>query len=350
MMLALRRNNNENFARYEQQRTALNNLVMQILEDEYFNDMDENDINLFMHTLTYLSDRGVDISNSSQGSQVLMEQDAQGNFLFESYVNEVNSNIPEDERVEFTSIGQVIQTYVDALNRNNKDNAEREKVEQPIVVEDTPIEVEVEDTTPEIVEDSTPVEEEKVGSPQGETIEASENTTITTANNLANNLPRFSKNARGVAQSIINNASMDSNPTTLAEYLNSEANRLSISSANTSDFEAADLLRQIATRISNIEGKSVKETITEEKQPSIFDQSKANANAMESLDMNYITNTYPNGALSRFYKKYKIAEFLRSDVLSKNSPIVFISDPQLASEVREGMEASGKTILLMLFL
>ena len=28
---ALRRNNNENFARYEQQRTTLNNLVMQIL-------------------------------------------------------------------------------------------------------------------------------------------------------------------------------------------------------------------------------------------------------------------------------------------------------------------------------
>lgn len=348
---ALRRNNNENFARYEQQRTTLNNLVTQILEDEYFNDMDENDVNLFMHTLTYLSDRGVDISNSSQGSQVLMEQDAQGNFLFESYVNEVNSNIPEDERVEFTNIGQVIQTYVDALNRNNKDNTEREKVEQPIIVEDTltedskpaePVEVKAEEVAPEIIEDSIPVEEVKVDSFQGETIEVSENTTITIANNLVNNLPRFSNTARGVAQSIINNASIDSNPTTLAEYLNAEANKLSINSTNTSDFEAADLLRQIATRISNLEGKSVKETITEEKQPSIFDQSKANANAMESLDMNYITNTYPNSALSRFYKKYKIAEFLRSDVLSKNSSIVFISDPQLASEVREEMEASGK--------
>lgn len=352
---ALRRNNNENFARYEQQRTTLNNLAMQILEDEYFNDMDENDVNLFMHTLTYLSDRGVDISNSSQGSQVLMEQDAQGNFLFESYVNEVNSNIPEDEIVEFTSIGQVIQTYVDALNRNNKDNTEREKIEQPIIVEDIPtedskpakpVEVKVEEATPEIVEDSVPVEEAKVDSPQGETIEVSENTTITTANNLANNLPRFSKNARGVAQSIINNASIDINPTTMAEHLNAEANRLSISSANTSDFEAADLLRQIATRISNLEGKSVKETITEEKQPSIFDQSKANASAMESLDMNYMTNTYPNGALSRFYKRYKIADFLKSDALSKNIPIVFILDPQLASEVREEMEASGKNYTL----
>lgn len=352
---ALRRNNNENFARYEQQRTTLNNLVMQILEDEYFNDMDENDINLFMHTLTYLSDKGADISNSSQGSQVLMEQDDQGNFLFESYINDINNNVQEDKRVEFTSMGQVIQTYIDALNRNNKDNIEREKVEQPIIVEDTPIEdnkpvepieVKVEEAISETIEDSLPAEEVKVDSPQGETTEVSENTTINTANNLANNLLRFSKDARGIAQSIINNASVDSNPTTLSEYLNAEANKLSINSTNTSDFEAADLLRQIAVRIGNLEGKSVKETITKEKQPSIFDQNKANANAMESLDMDYIINTYPNGALSRFYKKYKIAEFLRSDILSKNSPIVFISDPQLASEVREEMEGSGKNYTL----
>lgn len=352
---ALRRNNNKNFARYEQQRTTLNNLVMQILEDEYFNDMDENDVNLFMHTLTYLSDRGVDVSDSYAGSLVLMEQDDNGNFLFESYVNDVNSNVSEDDRVEFTSIGQVIETYIDALNRNNKDIAEREKVEQPVITEETPveedkpaepIEVKVEEATSEIVEDSTTIEEVKVDSPQGETVTVTENTTINTANNLVNNLPRFSQTAKGIAQDIISRASADSNPTTLAEYLNAEANRLSISSANTADFEAADLLRQIATRVSNLEGKSVKETITEEKQPSVFDQNKANANAMESLDMNYITNAYPNGALSRFYKRYKVAEFLRSDALDKNSPIVFISDSQLASEVRAEMEASGKNYTL----
>ena len=352
---ALRRNNNENFARYEQQRTALNNLAMQILEDEYFNDMDENDVNLFMHTLTYLSDMGIDISDSAAGRQALIEQDSEGNFLFESYVNDVNSNVSEDDRVEFTSIGQVIQTYIDALDRTKKDTEEKEKVEQPIIVEDTPIEedkpakpveVKVEEATPEIVEESTPVEEVKVDSPQGETITVTENTTINTANNLANNLPRFSQTAREIAQGIISKASADSNPTTLAEYLNAEANRLSISSANTSDFEAADLLRQIATRVSNLEGKSVKETIAEEKQPSIFDQSKANANAMESLDMSYITNTYPNGALSRFYKRYNVAEFLKSDALDKNSSIVFISDSQLVSEVRAEMEASGKNYTL----
>lgn len=352
---ALRRNNNENFARYEQQRTALNNLAMQILEDEYFNDMDENDVNLFMHTLTYLSDMGIDISDSTAGRQALVEQDSEGNFLFESYVNDVNSNVSEDDRVEFTSIGQVIQTYIDALDRTKKDAEEKEKVEQPIVVEDTPteedkpakpIEVKAEEATPKKVEDTTSAEETKADSPQGETVGTVENSVITTAISLSNNLPRFSNTARGIAQSIISNASIDSNPTTLTEYLNAEANKLSISSANTSDFEAADLLRQIAVRISNLDSKSVKETITEEKQPSIFDQSKANANAMESLDMNYVNNTYPNGALSRFYRRYKIAEFLKSDALSKNSSIVFISDSQLASEVREEMEASGKNYTL----
>lgn len=352
---ALRRNNNSNFARYEQQRTALNNLAMQILEDEYFNGMDENDVNLFMHTLTYLSDKGINVTNSDAGRQILMGQDAEGNFLFESYVEEINNSLSEEDRVEFTSIGQVIQTYVDALNRNNKDTAERGRVEQPIVVEDTPveddkpaepIEVVVDDATPEIIEDSKPIEEVKETSPQGETIEATENSTIKVANNLVTNLPRFSQTARGIAQGIINNASIDSNPITLSEYLNAEANRLSINSANPTDFEAADLFRQIATRISNLGNKPTRETITEERQPNIFDQNKANANAMESLDMNYITNAYPNGALSRFYKRYKIAEFLRSDALDKGVPIVFISYPQLASEVREEMEANGKNYTL----
>ena len=344
---ALRRDYNENFAKYEQQRTALGNLVGQIMEDEYFNDMDENDVNMFMHTLTYLSDRGIDVTNSEEGKNALMEQDDSGNFLFEKYVEEVNSHLPEEDRVEFTSIGEAIQTYVDALNRNNKDTAERERVEQPIVTDDTP----AEDSTPATpvetsLEESSEIESEPTQtstevSPQGESIPA-ENETIRTANNIVNNLPRFSQSAKGVAQSIINNASLDSNPTTLSEYLNAEANRLTISSSNPVDFEAADLLRQVATRISNLSQKTVKETVEEERQPNIFDQSKANASAIESLNMDYITNKYPNSALSRFYKRYGVKAFLESDTLTKDMPIVFISDPQLVSEVKEEMEASGK--------
>lgn len=346
---ALRRNANENFARYEQQRTALGNLVGQIMEDEYFDDMDENDVNMFMHTLTYLSDRGIDVTNSEEGRNALMKQDANGNFLFEKYVEEVNSHLPEEDRVEFTSIGEAIQTYVDALNRNNKDNAEREKVEQPIAVDDTPVEESspaphVETTVEGADTEATnePVQTTAETSPQGESIPA-ENETIKAANNISNNLPRFSQSAKGIAQSIINNASLDSNPTTLSEYLNAEANRLTISSSNSVDFEAADLLRQVATRIGNLGQKTAKETVTEEKQPNIFDQKKkANANAIESLNMNYIMNTYPNGALSRFYKRYNVKAFLESDTLTKDMPIVFISDPQLVSEVKEEMEDSGK--------
>lgn len=344
---ALRRDYNENFARYEQQRTALGNLVGQIMEDEYFNDMDENDVNMFMHTLTYLSDKGIDVTNSEEGRNALMEQDANGNFLFKSYVEEVNSHLPEEDRVEFTSIGEAIQTYVDALNRNNKDTAERERVEQPVVVDNTPAEestpaTPIETSSEEAPEvESEPAQTSTEDSPQGESIPV-ENEIIKTASNIANNLPRFSQSAKGIAQSIINNASLDSNTTTLSEYLNAEANRLTISSSNPIDFEAADLLRQVATRVSNLSQKTVKETVTEEKQPNIFDQSKANASAIESLDMNYIMNTYPNGALSRFYKRYNIKAFLESDTLTKDMSIVFISDPQLVSEVKEEMEASGK--------
>ena len=348
----LRRDNNENFARYEKQREDMRNLVQQIAEDNYFDDMDENDIDMFVHTLSYLANRGINISDTTEARQALLEKDSEGNYLFKKYIDNINSKLSEDDRVEFTSIEQAIQTYIDAVNRNNKDTSERERVEEPII-EDTevtetppaaPVEVEVEVPKEEAVDTETTSQTTEV-SPQGEEI-SSENEVIKVALNLVNNLPRFGQSARAIAERIINNAALDVNPTTLSEYLNAEANNLSIVSTNPVDFEAADLLRQIATRVSNINEKELKKTIEENTQPNIFKSSNANANAMESLDMHYIMNTYPNSALSRFYRRYNVKEFLEKDILTKDTPIMFISDPQLVSEVREEMQASGKSYTL----
>lgn len=349
----LRRDFNENFAKYEKQRDDMRNLIQQIVEDNYFDEMDENDIDMFMHTLSYLANKGIDIRNAAEASQALLERDADGNFLFEKYVSDVNSKLPENDRVEFTSIEEAIQNYVDALNRNNKDNTEREKVEQPII-EDTevaetpppaPVEVEVQNVSEEVVEEAETIPQTPETSPQGENIPA-ENEAIKVALRLVNNLPRFGQFARAIAERIINNAALDVTPTTLGEYLNAEANKLIINSVVSTDFEAADLLRQIATRVLNISEKEIKETIEENTQPNIFRESKSRASAMESLDMSYIMSKYPDSALTRFYKRYKVKEFLEKDVLTKNTPIVFFSDPQLVSEVKEEMQASGKKYTL----
>lgn len=347
----LRRDNNLNFARYEKQRESMRDLVEQIAQDDYFENMDENDIDMFIHTLAYLANRGIDITNTDEARRLLLEKDADGNFLFEKYVENLNSKLKDEEKAVFTSIGEVIQTYVDAVNRNKKDTKEKEDIEQPIEVDETPVDqstpaepIEVHTNDTEDGAEEAQPEEQPETSPQGESIPA-ENDIIKVALNIVNNIPRFGHSAKAVAERIVRSVALDSNPTTLAEYLNAEANKLTIQSAMQVDFEAADLLRQVATRISNLDEKEIKKTIEESGPENIFEsKTRSRANAMESLDMDYISKKYPNSALTRYYNRYNIRKFLESDKLTKNTPIFFIADPQLAEECREEMEKSDKKL------
>ena len=347
----LRRDNNLNFARYEKQRESIRDLIEQIAQDDYFESMDENDIDMFMHALAYLANKGIDITNVDEARRLLLEKDADGNFLFEKYVESVNSKLKEEDKAVFTSMGEVIQTYVDAVNRNKKDIKDKENAEEPVVVDDTPVSnsvpaepIEVHtNVTEDVIEEAQP-EEQPETSPQGEEIPA-ENNTIQVALNIVKNINRFGYAAKAIAERIINNAALDSNPTTLAEYLNAEANKLTINSAEHVNFEAADLLRQVATRISNLSEKELQKDVEKSGPDNIFDSKmKSRANAMESLDMDYITKKYPNSALTRYYNRYKIKEFLESDKLDNSTPIFFFSDPQLVEECREEMEKSGKKL------
>ena len=349
----LKRDVNQNFARYEKQRDDVRSLIQQVAEDDFFNEMDENDIDMFMHTLSYLANRGINIRNANEARQALLETDEEGNYLFEKYVSDVNSKLAEEDRTEFTSIEEAIQNYVDALGRNNKDNAERDRVEEPIVEDSevidtppaTPVEVEVPNVTDEVIEEAETIPQTSETSPQGENIPA-ENDVIKTALRIVSNIPRFGHSAKAIAERIINNAALDVTPETLSEYLNAEANSLTLNSAVSTDFESADLLRQVATRVANISEKELKETIEEKTQPNVFRDNKSRASAMESLDMRYIMSKYPNSALSRFYRRYGVKEFLEKDILTKNTPVMFFSDPQLVSEVKEEMQASGKNYTL----
>lgn len=349
----LRRDANHNFARYEKQRDDVRSLIQQVAEDDFFNEMDENDIDMFMHTLSYLANRGINIRNANEARQALLETDEEGNYLFEKYVSDVNSKLAEEDRTEFTSIEEAVQNYIDALGRNNKDNAERDRVEEPIVEDSevietppaTPVEVEVPNVTNEVIEEAETIPQTSETSPQGENIPA-ENDVIKTALSIVNNIPRFGHSAKAIAERIINTAALDVTPEILSEYLNAEANRLTLNSTISTDFEAADLLRQVATRIANISEKELKGTIEEKTQPNVFRDNKSRASAMESLDMSYIMSKYPNSALSRFYRRYNVKEFLEKDILTKNTPIMFFSDPQLVSEIKEEMQASGKNYTL----
>ena len=131
------RSNNPNFERYSQERQMLQDLIEQVSSSEQHKNMSDNDKEMFAHTITYLSDRGVDFNDNQAVVDALSATDENGVSEFKKYVEEVNSTIPEAEQTAFTSVGEVIQNFNDVMATYNKENAQREANAQPIEVTPT---------------------------------------------------------------------------------------------------------------------------------------------------------------------------------------------------------------------
>lgn len=228
----------------------------------------------------------------------------------------------------------------------------KERIEEPIISDNksglvitpiTPIDVKV-------TEDEEQLEKSKITGPVYETTEdggekivsKKSNESIQIANNIINNISRFSNEVKEKAREVLEYASESSTAQELADYLNAEANKLDALSTEEGDFNASDLLRQCAVRIMST---SQNQSETEEKQKkesaNIFDRYAQLASTMESVNMDDIVKRYPDGPLSKFYNKYKVRDFLSSGTISNSTPVVFITDPDLTREVEESMKSGG---------
>lgn len=137
----LSKNNNEFYKRYINERELIRGIVTHVAESENFENLSDNDIDMFVHTLTYLSDKGVDFINDEDAVlRALSGEDANGTSLFKKYVEEVNSSVEEPNRTVFTSIGEAIQNFKNVIDSYKKQQKE-------IAANNTPIEIEP--TTPE---------------------------------------------------------------------------------------------------------------------------------------------------------------------------------------------------------
>lgn len=67
----------------------------------------------------------------------LSEVDSDGNSLFQKYVEDINSNSPDETKVVFTSIGEAIQTYKDVMQNYKRDEDERANNSKPVEVQST---------------------------------------------------------------------------------------------------------------------------------------------------------------------------------------------------------------------
>lgn len=148
---AFRDKDNANFERYSQERQMLQDLIEQVSSSDNHKGMSDNDKEMFAHTITYLSDKGIDFNDNQAVVDALSAVDENGVSEFRKYVEEVNSTIPEAEQTAFTSVGEAIQNFNDVMATYNKENAQREANEAPIEVTPTTSEQSAPAASPEPV-------------------------------------------------------------------------------------------------------------------------------------------------------------------------------------------------------
>ena len=346
---AFKDKDNANFERYSQERQMLQDLIEQVSNSDNHKNMSDNDKEMFAHTITYLSDKGIDFNDNQAVINALSAVDENGVYEFRKYVEEVNSTIPEAEQTAFTSVGEAIQNFNDVMATYNKENAQREANEAPIEVTPTTPEQSAPTVNPEpvvqngatetktksifdiagsstpeggyIASDGSVISNEDVPTEVGQTEttgnQPTNNATSTEernpivqafadnsnedvakaaeiALNIAKNQPNTDSNVRSDVRQFIENLSKNSFESVgdFVDALISSANTRETNSEDGTDTRA-DFLRQIAAKV-NV-AKASEQSVTEEKKSKspLFDKKRQQLdNTNRQLNSNY--NMFPN--------------------------------------------------------
>lgn len=381
----LGRSNSEFLKRYYSEHQGLSNLFAELSkgQNEAYNNLDDNQKNVFYDTLKYLNNKGIDINDTNSVINALSEQDEQGNSLFEQYVNDVNENAREEAKSEFTSVGEAIQAYKDVMEEYN--TSEQEKANN---AKETPVAPTTSEQSappkapsaqgPSLMEMGTATAEESAKRSQEADKEGVVEDPVTEAykENSGQEIADLSKLA---ANSISNASSTTSNQESknlaldevrrlsdvkfdnvddYADALLQSANKLDSQSEDDGDNEgrAASLLRAATTRVRaradeskrKSEEEKAKNKTSQDRKTNLAERkltnpirSAVNVNAalMDTIPIAWIRQNYPNSPLVKYYDNHRIEEFLETDFMSSKPAVMFITDPQLAGAVRADMES-----------
>lgn len=299
-----------NYERYVKDRKLLQDLIEQVSISEKHKDMSDNDKEMFAHTITYLSNKGVNFENNQAVIDAVSAVDENGISEFKKYVEEINSTLPEAEQTAFTSIGEALQNFNDVMKNYITEKAQVEANNAPIEV--NPVSENENQIVPNPEPENHEVKEKNIfdfasDTPEGafttngkvvtnDDIERDgiENTNSTEASNNLNdiiqdfinnsneevaeaakiafniikNSPKFSDEVKKEVREFIEGLSKYyiENVEEFINYLLSSANIREGESENGID-ENAVLLRQIVTKLKSFE-VSKKTSVTEKEKPS----------------------------------------------------------------------------------
>ena len=365
---------NDNYNRYIADNKALEGIFDQLDSNEKFNSLSENDKNVIMTSMQFLTDRGISPTNAS--IDVLAETDESGNSELLNYIGEVNGRLPEGEQMAPSSVEEIAQTLNSILEEYNKNITEVETINKPVEVAPTttedskppkPVGVFAQlAANPEMgasrnLEEDTPAEPTKSVGIFGE-IERTPSLTRTIEPEVESLTDKFKTNsneevakAADIGLGIINNASDIYNdvkeqatqildelgdseyetPDNLSEAIMAKANQLQVQSQQGGDNpdRASSLLKQVASKIKV--KKEVKPDSKEERAttPSTVDEERRNNGLITTASV----DNYPNSVVGQASKNFRMNDYLRKGNITPKTPIMFIADPAIIAGVKQEM-------------
>lgn len=361
---------NDNYNRYISDNKALEGIFDQLDSNEKFNSLSENDKNVIMTSMQFLTDRGISPTNAS--IDVLAETDESGNSELLNYIGEVNGRLPEGEQMAPSSVEEIAQTLNSILEEYNKNITEVETINKPVEVAPTttedskppkPVGVFAQlAANPEMgasrnLEEDTPAEPTKSVGVFGE-IERTPSLTRTIEPEVESLTDKFKTNsneevakAADIGLGIINNASDIYNdvkeqatqildelgdseyetPDNLSEAIMAKANQLQVQSQQGGDNSdrASSLLKQVASKI-KVKPDSKEERATT---PNTADEERRNNGLITTASV----DNYPNSVVGQASKNFRMNDYLRKGNITPKTPIMFIADPAIIAGVKQEM-------------
>lgn len=112
-----------NFDKFIDNQKQHESLLAQFSKNTHLTD---NDMSLLMDAMQYLSQEGINVTDRDKAVEALLEKDEEGNLggKFRQWVEERNSSVSSQQEAfmpVFTSIGQVVNQYVELLNGEEAD-------------------------------------------------------------------------------------------------------------------------------------------------------------------------------------------------------------------------------------
>ena len=124
-----------NFDKYMQNQKKLESLISQFPKSKGLTD---NDMSLLINAMQYLHQNAIDVTDREKAVEALLEKDDEGNLggKFRQWVEEKNSVVTDPQRAHmprYTSIGQIVNQYVEVLNNKSVEEIDRSNANPTIV-------------------------------------------------------------------------------------------------------------------------------------------------------------------------------------------------------------------------